>query len=408
MKYSKHVLATILLFSGTLCYGQGEDFTYHRQFEDQMGTEAPEARNLTEANATAAGGAVYANRNASEFCTVAYNWAPSTAPLRFARGPVPPMSAEDLAHLESTHTDGFIVVKDGIIVREYYAKGMHPTTKHKIHSTGKNWTSAIWHDVLLPVMDKTVGELMPELAESIYGDQTVRSVVDMRVPVYWGENFDDPESPVVLGFAATGLEYKNPTYDVVAFLNGLKRNPKLENGDWYYVSANSNVMGLLGPKLAGVHSYEGIRRFLEAIRMEHISGSVANLHSQYGASGDQYMTLRDLVKLPFVMANNGRVGDRQVLSEAYIKDVFSADEEKRTAWSKGPYAKPMPEFKFYSNQWYVVDDNIAVGIGSYGQYLAFNRATNVAIAKFSTYHTSSNFSQGIPDLAWIIEQVRTF
>jgi hypothetical protein len=58
-------------------------------------------------------------------------------------------------------------------------------------------------------------------------------------------------------------------------------------------------------------------------------------------------------------------------------------------------------------QGYVVDDNIAVGIGSYGQYLAFNRATGVSIAKFSTYHTGQNFAQGVPDLAWIIKQART-
>jgi hypothetical protein len=54
----------------------------------------------------------------------------------------------------------------------------------------------------------------------------------------------------------------------------------------------------------------------------------------------------------------------------------------------------MPDVQFYSNQWYVVDDKIAVGIGSYGQYLAFNRATGVAIAKMSTYHTGQNFPQG--------------
>lgn len=384
------------------------DYTYHTQYGDQMSTEAPAARNLTEANSTAEGGAVYANRNASEFATVAYNWTPSTTPFSFFRGAVAPLSPEAGAHLEATNTDGYIVVKDGVIIHEYYAQGMHPTTKHSIHSTGKSWTSAIWHAALLPVMDKTVGELIPELGDSVYGDQTVRRVVDMRSPVFWYEDYADQESPVVLSFAAVGLEYKNDEYETVAFTKTLKRNPKLEDGDWYYVSGNTNVMGLLGPRVAGVSAYEGTRQFLEAIGMEHISGSAANLHGQYDAGGGQYMTLRDMVKLPWAMANGGKVDDRQVLSEAYIADVFSADEAKRAAWANGPYAKHMPEFQFYSNQWYVVDENIAVGIGSYGQYLAFNRATGVAIAKMSTYHTGQNFPQGTPDLAWIIEQVRSY
>jgi CubicO group peptidase (beta-lactamase class C family) len=399
------VAATIVI---TASSGFAEDFTYHTQYADQMGTEAPVARNLTEANSTAAGGAVYANRNGSEFATVAYNWAPSSTPFSFFEGGVTPMSSEDRAHLETTNTDGYIVVRDGVIIREYYAQGMHPTTKHAVHSTGKSWTSAIWHDALLPVMDKTVGELMPELAQSVYGDQTVRNVVDMRAPVFWYEDYADPESPVVLSFAAVGLEYKNDEYETVAFTNTLKRNPKLEDGDWYYVSNNTNLMGLLGPRLAGVSAYEGTRQFLDALGMEYISGSAANLHGQYDAGGGQYMTLRDMVKLPYAMANGGKVEDRQVLSEAYINDVFSADDAKRAAWANGPYAGPMPDIQFYSNQWYIVDENIAVGIGSYGQYLAFNRETGVAIAKMSTYHTGQNFPQGLPDLAWVIEQVRSY
>ena len=152
----RHAVATTIVITASSAFA--EDFTYHTQYADQMGTEAPVARNLTEAISSADAGAVYANRNASEFSTVAYNWAPSSTPLRFDRGAVRPMSAEDLAHMESTNTDGFIVVKDGTIIREYYAAGMHPKTKHKVHSTGKNWTSAIWHDVLLPVMDKKVPE----------------------------------------------------------------------------------------------------------------------------------------------------------------------------------------------------------------------------------------------------------
>jgi hypothetical protein len=384
------------------------DYTYHTQYADQMGTEAPAARNLTEANSTAAGGAVYSNRNASEFAPVAFNWAPSSTPFSFFRGAVAPLSPEVHAHLEASNTDGYIVVKDGTILHEYYAKGMHPTTKHSIHSTGKSWTSAIWHAALLPVMEKTVGEIMPELADSVFADQTVRNVVDMRTPVFWYEDYADPESPVVLSFPAVGLEYKDDKYETVAFLNSLKRNPKLEDGDWYYVSGNTNLMGLLGPRLAGVSAYEGTRQFLEAIGMEYISGSAANLHGQYDAGGGQYMTLRDMVKLAYAMSNGGQLGDRQVLSETYIEDVFRADAAKRAAWSNGPYAKPMPDFQFYSNQWYVVDDNIALGIGSYGQYLAFNRATGVAIAKMSTYHTGQNFPQGIPDLAWVIKQVRSY
>ena len=92
----RHAVAATFVI--TASSGFAEDFTYHMQYGDQMGTEAPAARNLTEAISSADAGAVYANRNASEFSTVAYNWAPSSTPLRFGRGAVRPMSADDLAH----------------------------------------------------------------------------------------------------------------------------------------------------------------------------------------------------------------------------------------------------------------------------------------------------------------------
>ena len=106
------------------------------------------------------------------------------------------------------------------------------------------------------------------------------------------------------------------------------------------------------------------------------------------------------------MANGGVVKGKHVISRAYIDDVFSAGEKKKAAWMNGPYGEPMKDVSFYSNQWYVVDDNIAVGIGSYGQFNAFNRKTKVAIAKFSTYPTGQDFEMGAKDLAWLIEQAK--
>ncbi|NOD36031.1 MULTISPECIES: hypothetical protein [unclassified Ruegeria] len=77
-----------------------------------------------------------------------------------------------------------------------------------------------------------------------------------------------------------------------------------------------------------------------------------------------------------------------MISEDYIADIFSADADKAAAWEDGPYASALPGFKHYSNQWYVLDENVAFGIGSYGAYIAFNRETGVAIAKYSTYPTN--------------------
>lgn len=380
---------------------------YEVEYRNQMSTEAPDVPNLTAAVSSAEKGAVYANRNSAEFAISTWNFEPSSNPLRFAEA-LRPLSDADQSHLESTNTDGFIVVKDGAIIHEYYAKGMHPTTKHNIYSTGKSWTSAAWHESLLPVLDKTVGELMPELQVSVYGTQKVGDVVDMRTPVFWYEDFDDPESPVVQSGTSAGWDFKNIDFEQIAFLKTLRRNPDLADGDWYYVSANTMVMGLLGSKLKGVHAYEGLRQFYDALGLEYISGTVANLHGQYSAEGGQYFALRDFIKLPYAMANGGVVDGRNVISVAYIDDVFTSDDRKQAAWKNSPYGKKLDVFRHYSNQWYVADQGIAAGIGSYGQYIVFNRKTNVALAMFSTYPTGQNFDFAGQDVNWLVEKARSY
>ncbi len=403
----KTQVAITILISVLITGAYAQESEYEWRFGYQMGTRAPDEINMTEAASTADNGAVYANRNVPEFAIVAWNFEPSTNPLRFKED-TRKLRGADLVHLGSTHTDGYIVVKDGVIIHEYYAQGMHQTTKHAVYSVGKSWTSAVWHDVLLKAMKKKVGEILPELKGSVYGPQTVRNVVDMRTSVYWYEDYDDPESPVVISGSATGWDFKSIETDQISFLKTLKKNPKLKEGDWYYVSADTMLMGLLGSKLKGKHPYEGLRQFYDALGLEHISGTIANLHGQYSAEGGQYFTLRDFVKLPYAMANGGMINEKTVITGAYFDDVFSADEKKKAAWKKGPYAEVMPEVSFYSNQWYVVDDNIAFGIGSYGQFNIFNRKTKVAIAKFSTYPTGQGFEMFAKDIPWLIEQAKAF
>ena len=403
MKHAIHLFMTLFALPFVV---SAQDSNYEKKYSDQMGTRAPAVANMTEAASTAAHGAVYANRNASEFATCAWNFAPSGSPLRFEEE-IQPLGGEELAHLKSTNTDGFIVLRNGTIIHEYYANGMHPTTKHSAYSTGKSWTSAAWHDVLLDAVDQRVEEILPELKGSVYGTQTVRHVIDMRSPVYWYEDYADPDSPVVISGSAMGWDFVSTDMNLPTFLKTLKKNPKLKDGDWYYVSSNTMIMGLLGRTLKGVHAYEGLRRFYDDLGLEHISGTIANLQGDYSAEGGQYFTLRDFVKLPHAVASGGTVNGKQVLSRAYLDDLFEADVEKKAAWKAGPYGDKLDEVSHYSNQWYIVDDDVILGIGSYGQYIVANRKSGVAIAKFSTYPKGQDYELSPKDVTWLIQQARS-
>ncbi|BEU05402.1 hypothetical protein OAG1_42020 [Agarivorans sp. OAG1] len=403
----KKLPITLILMSTLGLSVQAAELPYQQQYADQMGAEAPHKTDLTDATPNAEGGAVYANRNFSEFSVVSWNFAPSSTPLIFNES-ITPLNNDEVLHLEGTNTDGYIVVKDGTIVKEYYAKGMYKTTKHAVYSVGKSYTSATWHNQLLPVMDKTVSQIIPELADSIYKDITVRDVSDMRTPTYWAEDFGDPNSPVVLSGSATGWDFKDAQYEQISFLNSLTRNPELADGDWYYVSPNTLLLDNMGSELSGKHAYEGMKAFYDKLGFEYISNTVANLHGQVSADGGQSYTLRDFVKLPHAMAADGIVNGKEAISQTYIDDVFTSNPEKTAAFKNSAYGSALPMLKFYSNQWYVVDEDIAIGMGSFGQFIAFNKATNVAIAKFSTYKIGQDFETAAKDITWLIEQVKSY
>ena len=379
---------------------------YEKKYIGQMGTEAPAVMHMSDATRSAEVGAVYANRHVPEFAAFTWNFEPSSDPMRFKEA-IKPLSKADAAFLASTNTDGLIVIKGDTIVHEHYAKGMHPTTKHAVYSAGKSWTSAYFHKVLLPAMNKTVDEVLPEYKGSFYGSQTIRAVADMRSPALFTEDFTDPKALIFVAGSAAGWDFKLLDMEQNGFLTKMKKDAKYKQGDWHYVSANTMVLGLLCAKLAGLHAYEAIRRFHQALGLEHISGTIANLHGQYSAEGGQYYTLRDFAKLPYAMANGGKIKNRTVLSNAYIEDVFSADGPKRAAWKASKYDAAYKVINWYSNQWYAVDKDIAVAVGSYGQFNVFNRKNKVVIAKFSTYPVGQDVKSAGRDLPWMIEKVKS-
>ena len=392
--------------SGSEAATAATDNVYEKRYSDQMGTAPFAANSMAAATVNAEDGAVYANRHVAEYATVAWNISPSSDPLVFKEA-IQALSEADLELLASTNTDAFIAVKGDTIVHEYYAKGMHPATRHATYSVGKSLTSVYFHDVLLGVVDKRVAEVLPEFEGTVYGEEYIRSIVDMRSPILWGGDFTDPQSEVMASGASTGWEFKSLEREQTAFVKQMKLDSHYKPGDWHYVDSNPMVMAMIGTELSGRHQFESIRRIHHTLGFEYISGTIANLHGQYSAEGGQYMTLRDLVKLPYAMANEGQIEDRKVISDEYIEDVFTADDAKRASWKASTYDDHYKVVNWYSNQWYVVDDDIALGIGSFGQFIVFDRKNKIAAAMFSTYEVGQDVHAAGNDLPWLIEKVRS-
>lgn len=368
---------------------------YEWRYGYQMGTRPIEVSSLNDAILGADEGAVYANRNMHEFSYVSWNFPPSPNPFSFGERNEP-MPRSIMRHLHETNTDAFIVVKNGEIVHEYYAKGMHVATKHATYSTGKAYTTASYATELLGAIDQKVADIIPELEGSYIGEQTVRSVVDMRIPIKWDFNYDDPDTEINRFGAQFGWALTSVDDGLIQFLRGLEPSEEADPSEdpvkrmTTYVDSNTVLAGMIGRRIAGIHGYMGMKRFYDALGFERVSGTVAGFHQDPSSDGGHYMTLRDFVKLPFAMANGGMIDGRQAVPTEYIEDVLTDDPLKRDAWSRSIGTSLYPKAIHYTNKWYGVSSDAAFGAGSYGQYIFFNRARNLVIGKFSTFPKSSD------------------
>ena len=346
--------------------------------------------------------AIMINRHAEKFASNYWGFCPSAQPYYFGEN-IQPLNQKTLDHLEFSHCDAYIEIDQGVITKEYYAPGMQQHSTHALHSVGKSWTSAIWGESLLPHMDKSMETLLPELGGTVYEGITLRQVVDMQVPVVWSEDYTDPDCTVVVSGSAMGFDIRRgPDFTLMDFIPTLVRDPKLSIGDWHYVSANTLLMARLGTQLSGQHCYQNMADFVERLGLEHRSGISGNFHGETSAEGGQNLSLRDLAKLPYAMTNDGAVGNRQALSQAYIDDLFICEDEHCKTWLKGAYAEALPGINYYRNQWYVLNDDAAMGIGSFGQFLLFNRKTEKVIVKYSTYKHGQDFDTASVDIQWLI------
>jgi len=119
-----------------------------------------------------------------------------------------------LAHSQAR---SLVVLHEGRLAYEWYGDGGDPDRRNRCYSVTKSFTgtlaSTAMHEGLID-RTATVGDLLPELAASGFGDATVGDVADMTVSIGYDEDYADageaPSGEPTFGFGdymlALGLE----------------------------------------------------------------------------------------------------------------------------------------------------------------------------------------------------------
>jgi len=300
--------------------------------------------------------------------------------------------------LDSSYTDGFLVLHQGRIISENYFNDLRPDTPHLAQSVSKSIVGAltgILHQQGLVDPDAPLIEYVPELARCGYRKAKLRHALDMTSGVRFAEDYNHPDSDMTrIDIAAgwrplPGGSTPSTIRDIILTLPQQRPHGEI----FEYRSVETDVVAWALERAANRSLAELASELIwKKIGAEHDAFFTVDRAATALANGGFNATLRDYARFGLMMQNDGRVGDRQVVPESWVEASANGD---RSLFGP-PHTDACPDGA-YSNFWWdnIIEAGDFMARGVFGQMIYVNRAAQLTIVKLSTWpdYLSENFKR---------------
>ena len=295
-------------------------------------------------------------------------------------------------HLETSFTEGLIVLRDGAVVYERYRNGMAPDTLHLLASVTKSFTASLLGIALergqLALGDR-VADVAPDLADTCIADATIRQIADMTAGLGFDEAYDelaDPsvDSPVLRFFRQIGTMPLLPGEAPVGTLGLLPEYPlAYPHGERFeYRTPLTCALGRIVEAAAGRPYVDLLAELWSGIGAEADARIVLDVAGVPFAGGGLLTTLRDLARYGQTHLEDGA----GVIPAAWVADTRDGSAETRRAFDLDPTLTEddLEQWEEYRNQFWVVrSGHVYEALGLWGQVCRINVDTRTVIARFS-------------------------
>ncbi|WDY55767.1 serine hydrolase domain-containing protein [Pseudomonas sp. PSKL.D1] len=291
-------------------------------------------------------------------------------------------------HLSATHTDGWLVLKDGQIVHELYANGHQEHKRHIMFSVTKSLIGMKAQELVQSgqLDDQALAShYVPEFAGSAFGDASVRQLMDMAVGIDYDEVYDDPNSGSSQFGYACGLTPPPPGIKACQSLyEYLPATRKLgeHGGFFHYVTATTEALGWVMERASGRSCAAMLGDIWSELGCERDGFFVADPWGRNVTGCGFNATLRDMARYGELLLSKGNCRGDQLISADAIGAVLAggdpaiyAANESFAQWSPGAS---------YKSQWYVYPNEALLAVGIHGQYLYVDFKHGVVIVKQSS------------------------
>ena len=291
--------------------------------------------------------------------------------------------------LAATHTDGFLVLKDGAVVAEHYIN-QRPEDRHIVFSVSKSITATL-AGVLVEkgVLDPAapVIRYVPEAKGSAYEDATLRHVLDMTVSIRFTEDYLDPEGDVARYRIAMGWNPPGAGHEAEGlhrFITSLPRAEHPHGHRFHYVSTSSDMLGWIMERASGEPMATLLSRHVwQPMGAAHDACITLDRHGAPRTAGGICTSLADLARFGEMMRGRGVFAGRRIIPERWIDDILTAGDP--VAWSRGEMAKLFPQGR-YRAKWYIPEpsSNVLCAIGIHGQWIYVDFEAGLVAVKQSS------------------------
>lgn len=299
------------------------------------------------------------------------------APLEKATSITPKWENETTlsSYMNDHKVQGVIVLQDNKIKLEEYADGRNEETLWTSYSVAKSVSSMLVGVALkegdIESLDDPLKKYITALDGYDYGNVTVRQLLTMTSGIDWNEDYEDPNSDVAQmykspckGDEAHIMTYMKPMES--AFTPGTR---------WNYSTGETDMVGILVQKATGKSLAEYLsEKIWKPYGMENCAYWLADECSNLNIGGSGLSaSLRDFARIGMLMLNDGKVGDKNLLSEEYVKNatslLFPINEQ-----GDG-----------YGYLWWRFEDGSYAAFGIFGQMLYVNPHKNLVIAQMAAW-----------------------
>ncbi|MGY4396145.1 CubicO group peptidase (beta-lactamase class C family) [Sphingomonas sp. UYAg733] len=284
---------------------------------------------------------------------------------RLPQGKPLPLDAATIdAYMAGQNVAGLIVLQDGKIRLERYARGYSAKGRYTSFSVAKSFSSTLVGAAIRDGYIKSVAEpvtrYISELAGSGYDGVTIAQLLTMTSGVRWNENYTDPKSDVATMYAKPVPAGVDPT---IAYMRTLPREtPPGEK--WVYKTGETNLIGVLVTKATGkpLATYLS-EKVWKPYGMERDAFWMIDQSGQEIGGCCLSVSLRDYARMGQLVLDGGK---------GIVPDGWFADATRAQVTTSPAYG--------YGYQWWTYPNGYFGAQGIFGQSIFIDPAKKIVIA----------------------------